>query len=66
MKDLFQSTHQQRQAVLKNSSLTNEQKQAQLSQIRQASKAQLATILTPEQLEKFQQMFKARRHGKQG
>jgi len=61
--DLRRSTRQQRQAVLKNSSLTNEQKQAQLSQIRQASQAQLATILTPEQLEKFHQM---RRHWKQG
>lgn len=66
MKDLFTSTQQQRQAVLKNASLTNEQKQAQLSQIRQASKAQLATILTPEQLVKFQQMRKMRRHHKMG
>lgn len=63
LKDLHLSTRQQRQAVLKNTSLTNEQKQAQLSQIRQASQAQLATILTPEQLEKFHQM---RRHRKQG
>jgi Spy/CpxP family protein refolding chaperone len=56
MKELFVSTHQQRQSVLTNSALTNEQKQAQLSQIRQASKAQLATILSPEQLTKLQQM----------
>jgi hypothetical protein len=56
LKSLFSSTHQQRQAVLNNTSLTNEQKQAQLSQIRQASQAQLATILTPEQLAKFHQM----------
>ena len=66
MKDLFVSTHQQRQAVLKNTSLTNEQKQAQLSQIRQTFKAQLATILTPEQLAKFQQMVRMRRHGRLG
>ena len=64
MKDLFVSTQQQRQAVLKNASLTNDQKQAQLSQIRQASKAQLATILSPEQLVKFQQMRKMHRHHK--
>lgn len=63
LKELHLSTRQQRQAVLKNTSLTNEQKQAQLSQIRQASQAQLATILTPEQLEKFHQM---RRHWKKG
>ncbi len=60
---LRSSTRQQRQAVLKNASLSNEQKQAQLSQIRQATQAQLATILTPEQLEKFHQ---TRRPGKQG
>jgi Spy/CpxP family protein refolding chaperone len=60
---LHSSNRQQRQAVLKNASLSTEQKQAQLSQIRQATQAQLATILTPEQLEKFHQM---RRRGKQG
>ncbi len=65
LKALFQSTRQQRQTVLKDASLTNEQKQAQLSQIRQSSQAQLATILTPEQLTKFQQMRRARRHARQ-
>ncbi len=63
LKDLRRSTRQQRQAVLNNPSLTNEQKQAQLSQIRQTTQAQLATILTPEQLAKFHQM---RKHCKQG
>jgi Spy/CpxP family protein refolding chaperone len=66
MKELFSSTHQQRQAVLTDSALTNEQKQAKLSQIRQASKAQLATILTPDQLEKLQQMRKMHHHPKMG
>jgi Spy/CpxP family protein refolding chaperone len=66
LKELFQSAHQQRQSVLKDSSLTNEQKQTQLSQIRQTSKTQLATILTPEQLAQFQQMRKSHRHTKQG
>lgn len=66
MKDLFTSTHQQRQAVLNDTSLTNEQKMAKLSQIRQTSKAQLATILTPDQMEKFQQMRKGRHHSKMG
>lgn len=66
LKDLFQSTHQQRETVLNNTSLTNEQKQAQLSQIRQTAKAQLATILTPDQLEKFHQMRKMHGHAKQG
>jgi Spy/CpxP family protein refolding chaperone len=66
LKTLFQSTRQQRQAVLNNASLTNDQKQAQLSQIRQGTHAQLATILTPEQLQQFQQMRKAHHHEKQG
>jgi Spy/CpxP family protein refolding chaperone len=66
MKDLFASTRQQRQAVLTNSALSNEQKQAQLSQIRQTSKAQLATILTPEQLAKMQQARKMHHHAKLG
>jgi Spy/CpxP family protein refolding chaperone len=63
---LFHSTRQQRQSALKDGSLTNEQKQAQLSQIRQSAKTQLATILTPEQLVKFQEMRKAHRHNRQG
>jgi Spy/CpxP family protein refolding chaperone len=62
LKDLFVSNRQQRQAVLTKASMTNEQKQAQLSEIRQTNKAQLATILTPEQLAQFQQMRKARHH----
>ena len=64
LKSLFQSTHQQRQAVLNNTALTNEQKQAQLSQIRQTSQTQLATILTPEQMAKFHQMRRKRAHKK--
>jgi Spy/CpxP family protein refolding chaperone len=66
LKELSLSTRQQRQSVLTNTTLSNQQKQAQLSQIRQASKAQLATILTPEQLAKFQQMRKWRHHPKMG
>ncbi len=66
LKELRASNRQQREAVLKNPSLTNEQKQAQLTQIRAASKAQLASILTPDQLEKFQQMRGGHRHHKLG
>ena len=62
LKELFVSNRQQRQAVLTNASLTNDQKMAQLSEIRANHKAQLATILTPEQLAQFQQMRRARRH----
>jgi Spy/CpxP family protein refolding chaperone len=66
LKDLFVSHRQQRQAVLTNASLTNDQKQAQLSEIRATNKAQLATILSPEQLAQFQQMRRARRHARMG
>lgn len=62
LKELRQSNHQQRQSVLANTSLTNDQKLAQLAQIRQSSKAQLATILTPDQLQKLQQMRMHRMH----
>ena len=65
LKDLASSNRQQRQGVLKNASLTNEQKQAQLSQIRQASQAQLAAILTPQQLEQFHQMRAMHGHARQ-
>jgi len=65
LKGLASSNRQQRQGVLKNASLTNEQKQAQLSQIRQASQVQLAAILTPQQLEQFHQMRAMRGHAKQ-
>lgn len=66
LKELFRSSRQQREAVLNNPALTNDQKQAQLAQIRQASHSQLATILTPEQLEKFHQMRRMHNHAKQG
>jgi Spy/CpxP family protein refolding chaperone len=66
LKELFQSTRQQRQAVLTNSGLTNDQKQTQLTQIRQNAKAQMATILTPDQLTKFQQMHWGRMRAKAG
>jgi Spy/CpxP family protein refolding chaperone len=66
LKELFVSSHQQREAVLTNASLSNDRKLAQLSQIRQTKKAQLAMILTPEQMAKFQQMRREHRHGRMG
>ena len=66
LKALFSSTHQQREAVLNNASLSNDQKQAQLSQIHQTTQSQLATILSPEQLQKFQQMRRMHGRAKQG
>jgi Spy/CpxP family protein refolding chaperone len=66
LKELFVANRQQRQAVLTNASLSNDQKQAQLSQMRQTNKSQLATILTPEQLAKFRQMRREHRHSGRG
>jgi hypothetical protein len=66
LKDLFRSTREQRQSVLASTTLTNEEKLTQLKQIRETAKSQLATILTPDQLQKFREMRKQHRHGKQG
>ena len=64
LKDLFQSTRQQRQSVLNSTTLTNDEKLAQLKQIRETTKSQLATILTPDQMQKFREMRKEHRHGR--
>ena len=66
IEELFQSNSPAAPGRADQPSLTNEQKQAQLSQIRQSSQAQLATILTPEQLVKFQQMRRKRRSREAG
>ena len=64
LKNLLQSTREQRQSVLNNTTMTNDQKLAQLKQIRENTKAQLATILTPDQMQKFREMRKERHHGR--
>lgn len=66
LKALRVSNRELRQSVLINASLTNQQKRTELKQIRHSSKAQLATILTSDQLVKFQQMRKEHRHARQG
>jgi Spy/CpxP family protein refolding chaperone len=60
LKTLFSGARQQRQAVLNNASLSNQDKQAQLQQIRQNTKTQLSSVLTPDQLQTMRQM----RHGR--
>jgi len=62
VKETVQSARQQRKSVLNDSSLSDEQKLAQLKQIRISTKTQLASILTPEQLDKWQQMRQHRGH----
>lgn len=66
---IFQSSRQQVQAVRNDSSLTPEQKQAKISEIRQNTQSQINGILTPEQQQQWQrmqQMHKGRRGGKPG
>ena len=64
LKGLFKSTREQRKSVLTSTTLTNEEKLAQLKQIRETAKAQVATILTPDQMQKFREMRKGHRHGR--
>jgi Spy/CpxP family protein refolding chaperone len=66
LKDLFRSTHQQRETVLSSTTLSNDQKLAELKQIRESAKTQLASILTPDQLQKFHEMRREHRMHKQG
>lgn len=66
LKDLFRSTHQQRESVLSNATMSNDQKMAELKQIRESAKTQLASILTPDQLQKFREMRREHRMHKQG
>jgi Spy/CpxP family protein refolding chaperone len=64
LKDLFKSTREERQSVLTSTTLSNDQKAAQLKQIRENAKTQMSTILSPEQLQKFRQMRREHRmHG---
>jgi protein CpxP len=59
LKDLQSQTRTQREQVLNDKSLTQDQKAAKLADIRTNHDVQLKTILTPDQLAKFQ---KARGH----
>lgn len=59
------STHDQVMAVRNDSSLTPEQKQAKIRDIRQNGWSQINSILTPEQQQQWQQM-KQRRRGPGG
>ena len=60
LKSLFSGARQQRQTVLNNASLSNQDKQAQLQQIRQNTKTQLSSILTPDQLRTMRHMWQGR------
>jgi Spy/CpxP family protein refolding chaperone len=61
LQPIFQSTHQQIMAVRNDSSLSSDQKQAKIRDIRQNTMAQVNSILTPEQQQQWQQMRQQRR-----
>ena len=56
MKELREETRSQAKAIKENEALTAEEKAAQLKTLRESRKAKVAEILTPEQLEKLQEM----------
>ena len=56
LKPILQSEVQQLQAVKNDSSLSPDQKQAKVSEIRQGYKSQMSGILTPEQQKKWATM----------
>ncbi len=64
---ILQSQHQQVQAVRQDSSLTPEQKQAKIRDIRKTTRTQIDALLTPDQQQQLQQMWQHRGpHGQQG
>jgi len=58
LKPILQSEVQQLQAVKNDSSMSPDQKQAKVSEIRQSYKSQMSNILTPEQQKKWESMKK--------
>jgi|SRR5215472_3166605 len=58
LKPILQSEVQQLQAVKNDSSMSPDQKQAKVSEIRQSYKSQMSGILTPEQQKKWESMKK--------
>ena len=53
---VWQKSHEEMKAVKDNASLSQDQKEQQIQAIRQSSDAQMKTILTPEQYQKFEEM----------
>jgi Spy/CpxP family protein refolding chaperone len=65
MKPVFESSRQQMRALRQDTSLTPDQRREKIKQIRENQRAQLNTILTPEQQQQLQQMHQHRRRGPQ-
>jgi Spy/CpxP family protein refolding chaperone len=67
LKPILEAQHKQMEALRDDNSLTPEQRMARAREIHQSSKSQLSSILTPEQLQRLQQMHDrrgGRHHGK--
>lgn len=61
MKQIHQSTKSQVEAVNNDGSLSADQKQAKIHQIRRDSHVQMAKLLTPEQKQQMKENMRARR-----
>lgn len=61
MKETLTAAKQQRESVLNNNSLSQDEKATQLKQIRESTRTQMSQILTPEQMKKIQR-FRGMRH----
>jgi Spy/CpxP family protein refolding chaperone len=59
---IFADSAQKRQALFQDQSLTQDQRRAQMKSIHQNTKQQLATVLSPDQM----QQLKSMRHGRRG
>jgi Spy/CpxP family protein refolding chaperone len=66
IKPLMEKRREQAKAIWQDNSLTADQKKQKMQALNQETRAQMNTILTPEQQQQMQQMrenFKQRRHG---
>ena len=65
VKPIFESAHNSMRSVMQDTTLTPEQKHEKMKQIQEQTHSQLATILTPEQLQQLQH-FGPRGFGRRG
>jgi Spy/CpxP family protein refolding chaperone len=62
LKQMHQDTRSQFEAIRKNTALSADQKKAALKTLREKRQEQLKTVLTPDQLQKLQELRKERKH----
>ncbi len=63
IRDLLQKQRQQAQSIRQDTSLSTEQRQQQIQQLRQSTHQQVLGVLTPEQQTKLKELEKQRRDG---